>query len=77
MSTPISPRAVVATAETTTSWLVRSPPLPTAPSALVRASRPLADISAKQGSSATSSATAVAVTAVPADSSRTVRRGVP
>ena len=43
----------------------------------VRASRPVEDRSAKHGSSATSSGVAAAVTVVPADSSSTVRRGVP
>ena len=79
VSTPTSPRAVVRTTETMTSWLALRdpPPWPGTSSEDERASRPEDERKAKQGSSATSSGVAVAVTVVPADSSRTVRRGVP
>ena len=77
VSTPTSPRAVEGTAETTTSCLARPPPVPTGSSLGVRASSPVEESSTKHGSSATSSGAAAAAPRVPADSSSTVRRGVP
>ena len=43
VSSPTSPRAVVATAETTTSWLARAPPLPISSADVERASSPVDD----------------------------------
>ena len=53
------------------------PPVPGVSSVDERASSPLEERKAKHGSSAISRGTEAAVTVVPADSSRTVRRGVP
>ncbi len=76
VTTPMVPRAVAAATAVTTSCLARAPAAPSGSSLLLRASSPLDDISTKHGSSATSSGTAD-VTGAPADSSSTVRRGVP
>jgi hypothetical protein len=62
VSTPTSPRAVVRTTETTTSWLARPSPEPGTSSEDERASRPEEERKAKHGSSATSSGVEVAVT---------------
>ena len=71
-----SPRAVARTADTSTSCLARAPSAGSGSSVRVRASSPVDESSTQHGSSVTSSGTAV-VLGCPADSSSTVRRGVP
>ena len=75
-----SPRAVARTALTSRSWLARrlGSGAGSGSGVLVRASSPVDESNTQHGSSATSSGVAVAlVTGTPADSSSTVRRGVP
>src|SRR5690606_27690898 len=76
VTSPTSPRAVVRTAAMTASCLARGPSDGIGSALEVRASSPVDDRRTKQGSSLTSRGAAV-LTGFPADSRRTVRRGVP
>ena len=73
---PTSPRAVVRIAATTPSCLARPPERDGSSSVVVRAISPVVESRTQHGSSAISIGVLVAA-GVPADSSSTVRRGVP